>query len=170
MSKKFRGAVVAIGLLLAGCYSSDQPALEKGEWAPLAGKFSCDVPGMGASEFVEQKNGWIFSDYTYRSPTGEALLAKKIGDKLYLAQAKSGGKPYSYLYLDFVTENAFVVLAPNVASKGPYIEILAKKYEIQSSSGAGGSIKLTGAQANLLAFLSAHDRPLTTALGTCKKA
>jgi hypothetical protein len=175
MSAVRRGLAVLAALLLAGCYTSNEPMIDKGEWAPLAGTFTCQgMPGQNTSTFTEVKSGFIFADYSYAGSQGETLKLVKIKDTLHVAQVIDREKVISYVYLDFLSPGQLIILAPDLLGKGPYIKALFDKHKVQEVKGVRpsqpGTANLGGPKANVLAFLTAHDKSLLTVFVQCRKA
>jgi hypothetical protein len=166
-------AVIILSAVLTGCYTSEQPVLDKGEWAPLAGRYDCNMmPGTRrVVELTEQKDGFVFSNYIYRDSDGSSMLLRKLSGGAYLAQVNEKNGKLGYAYIDFLADNKFVLLVPDLMTKGPYIEQLANKFSIEPKGDLikDNGVRLTGSQANILNFLTAHDKPLLMVAGECKK-
>jgi hypothetical protein len=155
---------------LAGCYSTDEPVIEKGEWAPLEGEFICDMPSGQQKRYVntEKKEGFLFPDYTYRGSDGSKTKVVNVSDNLYVAQSFEDGS-YVYGYFDFVDDNRFIMLGANLLAKVPYIESLAERHGVEPERRSEKFVHLSGNKADIRAFLESHDKSLLMALSQCRR-
>ena len=165
-------SLALIAICLAGCYETEKPVLEKGEKTGFSGSFACKNSITGKTELLnisEQSEGfWPFSTYRYIDSKGEVSLFKKLPSGMFLGQQKGKQGAYSYLYLDAVDKNSFIFLIPDLMSKGPYIEALAKKYKIEAVKGFQ-TVRLKGDKDALVDFLGAHDKTHLSAVVACQR-
>jgi len=162
--------VAGLTIGLAGCYSTDEPVIEKGECAPLEGTFVCDVRRNKTETVVytEKKKGFLFPDYSYQESDGEETKVISLSENLYVAQGSKDGS-YIYAYFDFINDDQFVVLAANLLAKAPYLENLAKQHGVETKPRGDRFARLTGDKEDIREFLKSHDKSLLMALSQCRR-
>jgi hypothetical protein len=159
-------------LALSGCYELMEPVIDKGAYAPVAGRFSCSDSMSGKTRevaFTERKSGFFFPDYRYDASDGAQLAFLALDDSFFLAQRTPAGGAPEAAFAQFIGDKNLVLFAPNLLAKGDAVETLAKNNKVATSFVASGALKLIGDKANVLAFLRAHDRSLLTVLSECKR-
>ena len=170
-------ALALVSLLLTGCYTSDQPALVKGDWAPLGGHFVCTAvktKEANPQEFIEQKDEQTPPSYAYVAPNHETLLARKLADNFYLVQENPRKQPtdndaINYMYILALSSKEFAILDVNFQSKGKYVESLARQFNVRMEIDEFGNIKLDAAPDRLQAFLVAHQNSLMKTVADCRR-
>jgi len=170
---KMRALSIALLVIcLAGCYETEKPLLDKGEKTAFSGKFSCKNSISGKTSMLnitEQKEGfWPFATYRYVDGDGGTYLFKKLPTGMFLWQGKGKQGTYRYLYLDATDKNTLIFLIPDLMSKAPYIDVLVKKYKIETAKGFE-AIRLKGDNSALLDFLGAHDKTHLSAVAACQR-
>lgn len=161
-------------LALSGCYMTKEKVYEKGDKAPLAGKWDCGVQFGKARKFElsEQSSGFLFfKNYTYVSNTGEETIAKKRSkDGTYVLQSREPGKSYTYSFVDFSAKDRMVVSVANMMHKGKTLEQIAGKHSVSSKrTGSPGTIELQGKPSQVAAFLDDHDAAVLSEIMECRK-
>ena len=169
-----RGLLIVLGcVLLGGCYLISEPVFDKGAYAPLAGEFVCK--GMFASgkvqRFVERKSGFLFASYSYEDTSdGSILVPFLIQDKLYAVQVTAKDGKIGIVFADFLNDKKLLLLIPDLMSKGPYLEELAKKSNVTAGGdGEPGTIRLQGKKDAITAFIRAHDKSLLSVVMDCDR-
>ena len=168
------GVILATALTfsLSACYETETPVLDKGERAPIAGKYSCQNRISGKREEVvntEQKEGfWFLANYKYVDSQGSPALLKKLPSKLYLGQSMNKGGGYEYGFVDVLDDKTYLVLIADLMSKGDYIEPLLKKFNIQGKANKQ-LVRLKGDKRNLIDFFAAHDKSMMMVILKCDK-
>lgn len=158
--------------LLGGCYLLTEPIFDKGAHAPLAGAFNCKgMMGNKAERFAEKKSGFFFfASYSYEASDGSIFVLSHIKDKLYAAQITGRDRKMAVAFADFLTDRKLLILVPDLMSKGPYLEQLAKQNNVQAAGGGEpGTIRLVGSKTNVAAFVRAHDRSLLAVIAECDR-
>lgn len=159
--------------LLAGCYETDSPVLDKGEKAAIAGKYQCVNRISGGSKthtFTEMRDGiWPFASYQYIDEDGDHNLFRKLPSGLFVGQSKSKKGKFSYAFIDFTDDKTFLILSADLMSKGDYIEPLLKKFGVESKS-RGESLLLKGDKSKIADFFAAHDKTLLTVVMKCERS
>lgn len=176
--KSVKNGVCKISILmvvlgaLAGCYESDKPVLQAGERSALAGRFECTNAIDGSKELrtiSEQRDGiWPFANYRYVDAKGVFSLLTKLGNGLVLAQSTKQNGGYQYAFLEFVNDKSFMLMSPDLMSKGPFVEALAKKSSVILKH-KGEVVLLIGTQQSMMQFLRAHDRSIMMVVQKCDR-
>jgi hypothetical protein len=160
--------------VLSGCYELSEPVLDKGAYAPVAGTFSCNNGMSGASDetFTEQKSGFIFPDYRYTSSDGSEFMFLPLGSNFFAAQMKSKNGRLMIAFVNAADDKELLFLLPDLMSKGPYLETLARKSNVQMamSQVEPGNVRLVGTKADITAFIRAHDKGLLIVLVSCTRS
>jgi len=173
MKTLVRLAGLLVVALLAGCYETEFPVLDKGEKTAIAGKYQCANRTGGGSQthtFTEEREGiWPFASYQYTDQDGDRNLFRKIPSGLYVGQTMSKKGGCSYAFIDFIDEKTFLVLSADLMNKGDYIEPLLKKFGVQSRN-KGESLLLKGDKGKIADFLAAHDKTLLTVVMKCERS
>jgi hypothetical protein len=164
--------VLSCATLLGGCYILTEPIFDKGVHAPLAGVFNCKgMMGNKAERFTENKSGFLFfGSYSYEASDGSIFVLSHIKDRFYVAQITGRDRKIAVAFADFLTDRKLLLLVPDLMSKGPYIEQLAKQNNVQAAgAGEPGTIRLIGSKTNVAAFVRAHDRSLLAVVAECDR-
>jgi hypothetical protein len=123
--------------------------------------------------FAKQKSGTIFASYAYVTGA-DTLKVKKISGGFHMMQVQSPQKQGAgYLFIDFLDNDQFIVLAPDMMGKGPYIEALVRKHAIVEAKRSGGTepgtVNLGGTASKIVDFLTGHDKSMLTDLASCRR-
>ena len=165
-------AAISTATLLTGCYESDNPILDKGEQSAMAGRFECKSAIDGSKEvrtFSEQKDGfWPFASYRYVDSKGPVTMLKKLQNGLVVAQSTKQKGGFQYLFLEFLDDNSIMLMIPDLMSKGPFVEALSKKFNVDIKS-RGETLLLTGDKNRTIQFFGAHDRSIMMAVQKCDR-
>jgi hypothetical protein len=164
-------ALSCAALLLAGCYASDEPVIEKGEQVPLKGKITCmEMGGSSRSEsWTETRNGMIFGDYSYSNGKETLKFGRSNGD-IYIVQTTDPKARYGYMFAEFDGKKRMIVSIANLMANPMAFNQLAIKngVSLQDVKGSDGLLKIVGPKDRALAFLKAHDKTGMMAVMSCE--
>jgi len=166
--------LLACCAVLSGCYELSEPVADKGAYAPVAGAFSCTgMSGAISETFTEQKSGLIFPDYRYKtSSDGSEFTFLSLGSNFFAAQIKFKNGRLVIAYIDAADDEKLLFLLPDLMSKGPYLEALARKNNVRMSASRSepGNVQLVGTKADITTFIRSHDKGLLTVVATCTRS
>lgn len=160
-----------IGLFASGCYELNEPIIDKGSRAGIAGSFQCanQMDGKrGAETIKEVSSGFFFKDYKYILADGTEIHTETIKDKFHVAQTKNKQK-LNVVFFD-VNDNGFTAMIPNMMTQLSTIDLLANKYGVKFSEKSLGTLAIHGDKGKILEFLKAHNSGMMTTVMTCVKA
>lgn len=170
--RPLQALVLVCCLLLAGCYTLTEPVLDKGERAPIAGRFTCSdaISGSPSPEsFTERKTGFFFPDYRYEASDGSEMALRRMDGKFYLAQVRFKNGLLQAGFVELLGEKELVLFIPNIIARGEDIQALANKSKINLSFTDRGAIRLIGDRGKVLDFLLAHDRSMLSVQSNCAR-
>ncbi len=172
MRLALRSLLLSAALALAGCYELLEPVLDKGEKAPIAGRFQCvdDFTGeKRVDSFEEKKSGFFFPDYRYAGSDGAELLFLQLDGDFYLVQTTDKDGAITASFAEFLSDKTVALFVAKLMTRGEAIEALARKYKINISYAPSANLRLIGEKSNILAFLRAHDRSMVTLTMHCAR-
>lgn len=161
---------VLAALALTGCYRVTTPVLTNGEYAPVAGSFSCvnRITGeRGPVTLTEKKDGFFWPSYRYDAGDGIEVKFASLSSTLYLGQTTQNGT----ITLGFLelTDAGVDVLVVNTMTAAPQIDKLASQNAVAPHLLQNGFVSLAGAPADIKAFLSSHPKNMLTPALACTK-
>ncbi len=172
MRAALRFLLLFAALCLAGCYELLEPVLERGEKAPIAGRFQCvdDFTGEKRTDsFDEKASGFFFRDYRYAASDGAELMFLRLDGDFYLVQTKDKDGSITASFAEFLSDKTIALFVAKLVTRGEAIEALARKYKVNISYAPSANLRLVGARGDILDFLRAHDRSMVTLTTHCAR-
>jgi len=164
-------------LSFTGCYETENPVYDRGEKTSINGTFKCQDSVNDSIEvftFTEQKKGfWPLVSYNYVDQDGKENLMNKLPSGLYVMQSKDIESGVCvYAFVDFISDNNFMILVPDFMNKGPYIESLIDDFNIDHSKSKINSdcIVLKKDNETIKKFFAAHEKHMMFTLYQCKRS
>lgn len=167
----FATLLVCALALLSGCYASQDPVIEDGEWINIVGRYACRDIQTGKAygfEFKERKVGTLFPTYYYEANRKNYRFLK-IDDSTYLGQEGDERNKLINLFLLRPKGRGAVVLVPDIVKERTRLDTLLAENRVMINGRTGnGAVILEGAAEDKITVMRAMPQELLKEIAICE--